>query len=196
MNGLVKTAVHPDGFLGYVQGGGSNPASSQPVTYESNADFGVGAFLLAGSEVYKLAGGQPVPVEFAFFAGYPDRGDAVRLVWTTCSESDNYGFAVEKLIDTSWKEIGFVKGHGTSSLSHNYEFIDNVSNALPGDTTVTYRLKQIDGDGSFDYSAEMTIDLPLPETTRMVQNYPKPHFSPLPRLLFFGKEIALGNRGS
>ena len=58
-NGLSTIAVHEDGFLGYVQKVGKEPASSQPVTYEITADFGVGAFLLAGSEVYKLAGGEP-----------------------------------------------------------------------------------------------------------------------------------------
>jgi len=56
-NGLVTMAMHSDGKLGYIQGVGSNPSSSQPVTYESTADFGVGAFLLAGSEIVKLATG-------------------------------------------------------------------------------------------------------------------------------------------
>ncbi|MBN2697974.1 MAG: glycoside hydrolase family 88 protein [Bacteroidales bacterium] len=64
-NGLTSVAVHEDGFLGYVQGVGSSPASSQPVTFETTADFGVGAFLLAGSEVVKLAGGEmPEPSPF------------------------------------------------------------------------------------------------------------------------------------
>ncbi|MFD5700537.1 glycoside hydrolase family 88 protein [Streptomyces lasiicapitis] len=54
-NGLVATAVHPDGFLGYVQKVGDRPESSQPVTYESTADFGVGACLLAGTELARLA---------------------------------------------------------------------------------------------------------------------------------------------
>ncbi len=57
-NGLVQTAVHSDGFLGYVQAPGEQPASAQPVTYNSTADYGVGAFLLAGSEVFKLAQGE------------------------------------------------------------------------------------------------------------------------------------------
>jgi rhamnogalacturonyl hydrolase YesR len=65
-NGLTTKAVHDDGFLGYVQGVGSNPASSQPVTYYTTADFGVGAFLLAGSEVAKLATGEmPQPTPFS-----------------------------------------------------------------------------------------------------------------------------------
>ncbi len=64
-NALTNVAVQSNGFLGYVQGVGSNPASSQPVTIASTADFGVGAFLLAGSEIVKLAGGElPVPSPF------------------------------------------------------------------------------------------------------------------------------------
>jgi unsaturated rhamnogalacturonyl hydrolase len=53
-NGLVATSVHADGFLGYVQGVGYAPESSQPVTTNSTADFGVGGFLLAATEVAKL----------------------------------------------------------------------------------------------------------------------------------------------
>lgn len=54
---MVTEAVHPDGFLGYVQGTGKEPKDGQPVTYESRPDFedyGLGCFLLAGSEVYRL----------------------------------------------------------------------------------------------------------------------------------------------
>ncbi|WP_344568212.1 glycoside hydrolase family 88 protein [Streptomyces axinellae] len=50
-HGLVTTALHADGFLGHVQGVGDRPESSQPVTYETTADFAVGAFLLAGAQL-------------------------------------------------------------------------------------------------------------------------------------------------
>ena len=56
-NSLVKDCVHDNGFLGYVQGTGKEPKSSQPVNYDSKPDFedyGTGCFLLAGSEIYKL----------------------------------------------------------------------------------------------------------------------------------------------
>lgn len=52
-NGLVATAVRADGFLGYVQGIGLAPAQ---VRADQTADFGVGAFLLAGSEIAALTG--------------------------------------------------------------------------------------------------------------------------------------------
>ncbi len=56
-NAMTKEAVHKNGFLGYVQGTGKEPKDGQPVTYTSMPDFedyGLGCFLLAGSEVYKL----------------------------------------------------------------------------------------------------------------------------------------------
>lgn len=55
---LVTTCLHADGFLGYVQGTGKEPKDSQPVGYDTTPDFddfGLGCFLLAGSEMYKLA---------------------------------------------------------------------------------------------------------------------------------------------
>jgi unsaturated rhamnogalacturonyl hydrolase len=54
---ILKDCVHPNGFLGYVQGTGKEPKEAQPVTYDKMPDFedfGLGCFLLAGSEIYKL----------------------------------------------------------------------------------------------------------------------------------------------
>ena len=56
-NALVTESLHPNGFLGFVQGTGKEPKDSQPVGYDNVPnfeDFGLGCFLLAGSEVYKL----------------------------------------------------------------------------------------------------------------------------------------------
>ncbi|MDA3854433.1 MAG: glycoside hydrolase family 88 protein [Bacteroidales bacterium] len=56
-NAIISDGLHPSGFLGYVQGTGKEPKDGQPVTYNSMPDFedyGLGAFLLAGKEMYKL----------------------------------------------------------------------------------------------------------------------------------------------
>src|SRR5690606_23675899 len=56
-NAMVNEAVHKNGFLGYLQGTGKEPKDGQPVSYTSMPDFedyGLGCFLLAGSEVYKM----------------------------------------------------------------------------------------------------------------------------------------------
>lgn len=56
-NAMVNESIHENGFLGYVQGTGKEPKDGQPVKYDSMPDFedyGLGCFLLAGSEIYKL----------------------------------------------------------------------------------------------------------------------------------------------
>lgn len=57
-NAIIEKALHPDGFLGYVQSTGKEPKDGQPLSYDKIPDFedfGLGCFLLAGSEIYKLA---------------------------------------------------------------------------------------------------------------------------------------------
>ena len=46
-------AVHPDGLLGYIQPVGADPRPAGP---DSTDVYGVGAFLLAGSEMLRLYG--------------------------------------------------------------------------------------------------------------------------------------------
>ncbi|MCD8185915.1 MAG: glycoside hydrolase family 88 protein [Rikenellaceae bacterium] len=56
-NAMVNDCLHENGFLGYVQGTGKEPKDGQPVLYDSVPDFedyGLGCFLLAGTEVYKM----------------------------------------------------------------------------------------------------------------------------------------------
>lgn len=60
-NAMSKHAVHEDGFLGFQQGTGKEPKESQPTLYDKLPDFddfGIGCFLLCGSEVYKLSPGE------------------------------------------------------------------------------------------------------------------------------------------
>lgn len=61
-NVMVKEAVHQDdGMLGFQQGTGKEPKESQPTLYDKIPDFddfGIGCFLLCGSEVYKLSPGE------------------------------------------------------------------------------------------------------------------------------------------
>ncbi len=54
---MVKTAVHRDGFLGWMQGTGKDPSAGQPLSYDKVPDFedyGTGCFLLGATEYYKL----------------------------------------------------------------------------------------------------------------------------------------------
>jgi rhamnogalacturonyl hydrolase YesR len=54
---LATVCVRPDGSLAYVQGTGKEPKDGQPVNYDHTPDFedyGLGCFLLAGTEMYPL----------------------------------------------------------------------------------------------------------------------------------------------
>lgn len=80
---MMKTAVHPDGMLGYVQGTATQPADSQPTGYDVRPnydDFGVGCFLLAGAEVAKLVAPHGALGTRAFAARSPSSGIARRGV--------------------------------------------------------------------------------------------------------------------
>ncbi|OXU14503.1 glycoside hydrolase family 88/105 protein [Sedimentisphaera salicampi] len=56
--GMIENALHENGFLGYVQSTGKQPSDGQPVGFDKKPnfeDYALGAFLLAGSEIYRLA---------------------------------------------------------------------------------------------------------------------------------------------
>ena len=57
-NAVIGGSLHSNGMLGYVQGTAEKPEDGQPLGYDKRPnveDFGLGCFLLAGSEVYQIA---------------------------------------------------------------------------------------------------------------------------------------------
>jgi len=115
-----------------------------------------------------------LPVEITLFTANMLDGK-VELNWETATEVNNYGFGVETLRATSdeWETIGFVEGHGNSNSAKDYSFIDNsVQNGV-----CSYRLKQIDFDGKYEYSDVVEVELALPQEYKLSQNYPNP-FNP------------------
>jgi len=119
-----------------------------------------------------------VPVELISFTA-DIINNSVKLQWQIATETNNYGFEIErnKLIDkshqTEWERIGFVEGNGTTTEEENYYFTDK--NFEPG--RYEYRLKQIDLDGSFEYSNIIEVEILTPEEFSLSQNYPNP-FNP------------------
>ncbi|NJL75014.1 MAG: T9SS type A sorting domain-containing protein [Saprospiraceae bacterium] len=109
-----------------------------------------------------------VPVELLFFKGSAQT-QGIELEWSTASESVNSGFEIQRSQDAkTWKNIGFVQGNGTSVNRHDYSFLDELP--LSGDNY--YRLKQIDFDGTFEYSLIVYIE--WEEAQKSVQVYPNP----------------------
>ncbi len=120
-----------------------------------------------------------VPVELtAFFAMKAEGG--FMLKWTTASESNNSGFIIERSInEIDFIELGFVEGNGTTTEISDYEYFDAVTER----GTYYYRLKQIDFDGSFNYSNLVEGTIEGPEVFILSQNYPNP-FNPSTMIKF------------
>jgi hypothetical protein len=149
---------------------------------------GIGYILLPRSRWYYPAGvapteshfqvssdALPLPVELSSFSAQRvERG--VELVWTTASEKNNAGFEVqrrsEKQASEEWQVLGFVKGNGTTSDAKSYSFVDRTASGK-----VQYRLKQVDFDGTFEYSPVIEVEAGMPRTFELGQNYPNP-FNP------------------
>ncbi|MBK7377995.1 MAG: T9SS type A sorting domain-containing protein [Ignavibacteriales bacterium] len=128
---------------------------------------------LTGTEFALASSNAPLPVELSLFSGRIIGGNII-LNWETATEVRNYGFDVEKSIDgKNFSKLGFVQGNGNSNSTKYYSFEDN----SPETGINYYRLKQIDTDGSFEYSKIISVNLNIPIEFSLSQNYPNP-FNP------------------
>jgi subtilisin family serine protease len=142
-----------------------------------NSTWGYGKLdILAASNSVAL------PAEIVSFTS--DKvGNGVVLNWNTATEVNNYGFEIERqTVETlratsdEWEKVGFVEGHGNSNSPKNYSFFDNLLNQKLS-SYINYRLKQIDNDGHFEYSDEISVDFEQVLKNSIEQNHPNP-FNP------------------
>jgi Secretion system C-terminal sorting domain/The GLUG motif len=121
-----------------------------------------------------------LPVELSSFTISTDQLDA-ELRWTTATEANTNGWEVERENgSSSWSDVGFVKGAGISSSLKQYSFVDQ--NLSPG--SYSYRLKQIDNNGSAQYSKSVSLEVgAVPAIFTLSQNYPNP-FNPTTTISF------------
>ena len=92
----------------------------------------------------------------------------------TATELNNSGFEIQrKSANSQFEQVGYVAGFGTTTEPRAYSFTD--SKITVGN--YTYRLKQVDYDGSYEYSNEINVDVNGPEQYSLDQNYPNP-FNP------------------
>jgi len=132
-----------------------------------------GAGRIDAYQAYLLAVAM-IPVELESFAASANE-NSVTLNWSTATETNNSGFFIERKtpLDERWKEVGFVPGFGTTTERKSYSFTDvNLSMG-----NYNYRLKQIDFDGTIEYSNEVLAEVGAPRNFALMQNYPNP-FNP------------------
>jgi DNA-binding beta-propeller fold protein YncE len=125
----------------------------------------------------------PLPVELVAFTGRSDRSSVV-LTWSTASEQQNAGFAIQHAPkgslagkqastgggDAGWTHVGWVEGAGTTRSAQQYTF--RVDGLRPG--THRFRLKQLDLDGTTTFSPEVEVSVRPPQGVTLSAPYPNP----------------------
>jgi len=116
---------------------------------------------------------KPVSVELGSFS-VTIVNENVVLMWETVTESNNFGFEIQKSENkVEFMKIGFVRGNDTTLTQKKYTFTDtDVKNG-----NYYYRLKQIDENGTYEYSHNIKVTIGIPFKFDLEQNYPNP-FNP------------------
>ena len=181
-SGILQT---PDANSGYT--GNTLTISSGYTDVTTSAEF---RYYMLNSEAVAGTGGLQgnititgtfdvsLPVELVSFTAVA-KGKNVELLWNTATEKNNRGFDVEKNVNGAWTKIGFVAGAGNSNAPKSYAYTDASAKGAS-----EYRLKQIDNDGAFTYSAVVNASAPLTAADyQLGQNYPNP-FNPTTMIRF------------
>jgi hypothetical protein len=114
-----------------------------------------------------------IPVELTSFTAVSNINN-VTLNWSTATELNNSGFQVErKSASSDWTVLGFVEGNGTTTRLSQYSYTDKQLAA----GSYSYRLKQVDFNGVFEYSPVVNVEVNVPSVYSLDQNYPNP-FNP------------------
>lgn len=119
-----------------------------------------------------------LPVTYRTFTATASDRTSI-LNWITEIEQGNDHFEVERSFDqASYRTIGIVLGaQSVTSLGKQYSFKDQ-SAELKGQAIAYYRLKQVDADGRFTYSAVKMVRFESESKTK-VQVSPNPYMDKL-----------------
>jgi hypothetical protein len=96
-----------------------------------------------------------LPVKFGSFKAVRNGGN-VNITWSTVSELNNQGFAIERNTNGSWEQVGYVASqalNGSSDAPLSYAFVDQ--NSFRGVTQ--YRIRQVDIDAKATYTTEVSV---------------------------------------
>ena len=157
--------------LGFAGNGWLYPKSkcSHTFTMDNNG------YVYTGNDngVWRRPISEIIPVELTSFTATTN-GKEVILNWSTATELNNQGFEIQRSTEgEEFFTVGFVNGHGTTTEQQNYSYADRNLD----DGKYYYRLKQVDYDGSYEYSDVVEVDFRAFNSYLLEQNYPNP-FNP------------------
>lgn len=136
---------------------GKSQYSADAYTDHTYDDFKIYDYALSDQDVNNLYTGSPLllPVNLTSFEG-KSTADGNLITWHTATETNNDHFVLQRAFGTTnnFEAIATIKGKGTTSLPSDYSFLDkDLKSGI-----YYYRLKQVDIDGSFQYSKIVSID--------------------------------------
>jgi hypothetical protein len=169
-----------DGLGSWEDIGGVGTAATSGTITSNNFTTFTDQVVLANA----AGGSNPLPVEMASFTA-SSVGNSAVLRWSTATEMNSTRFDVERRAEGSslWILAGSVNAAGTSNALKEYSFEDR--NLVPG--VYVFRLKQIENDGTFNYSASAEVSLMgtnnAPHVLEIKPNFPNP-FNPSTTIKF------------
>lgn len=153
---------------------GAGAFTALSTTYDADENELVAPTGEAGEFVF-ASDSEPLPVELAAFDGQSDR-QTVKLTWRTASETNNAGFRVLRKGTQeqggAWIQVGFVEGAGTTTEPRSYRFTD--ADVPYAAETLSYRLKQVDTDGTTHLSDVVIVERSGPEQIELRAPFPNP----------------------
>lgn len=169
---------------GTTLGGAANATAGSNGTIGYDVNNGITSF----SQIVVLNTGSnsDLPVDWLSFTAKRQNPTQVLLNWATGSETNNQGFEVERMLEhqNSFTKVAWVDGQGNSPHASYYQLEDD--NNYQGISY--YRLKQIDFDGSIEYSETKAVKGSKTVNGINIQIYPNPiqdrfivHFEWLPK---------------
>jgi hypothetical protein len=173
------------GSSGEVSGTWSYDASTFTHTFTPDAPLAVDTYTVEQRDAFDVGGDVQevdtvttfsvgaIPVKLAGLSAALD-GETVVVTWQTSAETNNDGFTVQRTTPQTdgFENIGEVDGAGTTDAAQAYRFVDANPPFLA--ETLTYRLKQVDADGSVEYSRAETVRRGPPEELRLHGSFPNP----------------------
>jgi photosystem II stability/assembly factor-like uncharacterized protein len=163
---MLKTTDGGDNW--YLENIPFSPGLASIYFTDANTGWATGA---NGTILHTINGS--VPVELISFAATTN-GNEVILNWSAATELNNQGFEIQRSTEVEeFFTVGFVNGHGTTTEQQIYSYIDRNLD----DGRYYYRLKQVDYDGSYEYSDIVEVNFRAFNSYLFEQNYPNP-FNP------------------